>query len=140
MRISRFWWVAIAALALICVTGYVWHWSAGIRVSWHNIRLETQRGEIAVSLWIGSPDYKMEAPMFFAHAADARTRLMDASPRRKLGLGWMPWNGEGGAAPGTIGLVLRWWHCLLGVLLLSQWKAILLLLARPFRRREARPA
>ena len=109
----------------LCGTG-----PGGVRISHHSLRFETQRGEIAVSAWLGTEQNEMDAPLFFAHPADSRTALSDASVRTRAGIGWRR-AGSGLHGGGrTIGVVAPWWVCLLALMALSQWRLLVSTLTR----------
>ena len=109
--------IVLAVFVGAVVLSFFGHWSIGARVSGHTIRLEAMSGEAATSLWIASPDYGMNAPVFFIRPVETRTSLSDAAPRSKFGIGWLR-SGKYLRGSKTIGVVAAWPHYLAGLLLL----------------------
>ncbi|MHC5065233.1 MAG: hypothetical protein ACYTG5_14795 [Planctomycetota bacterium] len=109
--------IGILVLLLITITSYRWHWSAGIEYGNDQLRLETQRGEIALSIWRGTDEYFMDAPLYWAHDADARTRLSDAAMRIRAGIGWKGDDGRYRRGARSFGVVTPWYYLLIGLLL-----------------------
>ena len=113
---SKPWMISLSAFLLVSVSSLFWHWSAGVEIGKHQARFETQLGEMAFSVWLGSPEYLMDAPLFWAHEADSRTSLADASKRRFAGLGWVLGPSKYWRGARSIGVVAPWWYCLIGLI------------------------